>query len=317
MLDVIVTRKTTEALGIASFELSAANGAPLPAFTAGSHIDVQIAPGLVRQYSLCNHPEERHRYVIGVLNEPTSRGGSRTLHEQIDAGQTLRISEPRNLFELAPDAGHYLLFAGGIGITPILAMAYSLSQAGKSFELHYCSREPERAAFVDLMRNAPFANRVISHFDSGADEQKLQAGEVLKAPVAGHHLYVCGPSGFMDFILNTAAACAWPAAQVHREYFAAPQVEHGPDQCFDVELASSGRVFQIPIGRSVFDVLDEAGVEIQSSCEQGICGTCVTRVLAGVPDHRDQFLSEAEWALNDQFTPCCSRAKSPRLVLDL
>ena len=317
MLEVIVTHKTTEALGICSFELRAANDAPLPAFTAGAHIDVQIAAGLVRQYSLCNHPEERHRYLIAVLNEPTSRGGSKAMHERIEVGQTLRIGEPRNLFELEPDAGHYLLFAGGIGITPILAMAYALSQAGQSFELHYCSREPERAAFLELMRQSPFADRLISHFDSGADEQKLQASEVLKAPAAGHHLYVCGPSGFMDFILNTADACAWPSAQVHREYFAAPQVEHDPDQCFEVELARCGRVFQIPVGRSVFEVLDEAGVELQSSCEQGICGACVTRVLAGVPDHRDQFLTDAEQALNDQFTPCCSRAKSPRLVLDL
>lgn len=317
MLDVIVTQKNHEALGIASFELSAANGAPLPAFTAGAHIDVQIADGIVRQYSLCNHPEERHRYLIAVLNEPTSRGGSKALHERIEVGQTLRIGEPRNLFALEPDADHYLLFAAGIGITPILAMAYTLAQAGRSFELHYCSREPERAAFLAELRGSPFASRVISHFDSGADGQKLQAGEVLKAPAPGHHLYVCGPGGFIDFILNSAYTCGWLPAQVHREYFAAPQVAHEPDQAFEVELAHCGRVFQIPLGRSVLEVLDEAGVELQSSCEQGICGACVTRVLAGVPDHRDQFLSVAEQARNDQFTPCCSRAKSPRLVLDL
>lgn len=317
MLEVYVVRKTHEALGVCSFELSAANGEPLPAFTAGAHIDVHVAPGLIRQYSLCNPPHERHRYLIAVLNEPTSRGGSKALHERMDAGAVLRIGEPRNLFELHADASHYLLFAGGIGITPMLAMAYELSTSGKSFELHYCCREPQRAAFLQHLLDSPFADRVITHFDSEAPEQRLQATRVLQAADNASHLYVCGPGGFMAHILDTAQDCGWPAERVHREYFAAPVVDHDTDQAFEVQIASSGQMFTIGIGQTVFEVLDAAGIAIDSSCEQGICGSCMTGVLDGVPDHRDQFMTDAEKARNNCFTPCCSRAKTARLVLDL
>ncbi len=317
MLDVKVISKLDEAEGICSFELVSAEGERLPAFTAGSHIDVHIAPGLTRQYSLCNHPEERHRYRIAVLREPASRGGSQGLHEGIQVGDRLAIGEPRNLFELVPAADKYLLLAGGIGITPILAMAYSLSHQGLDFEVHYCSRSAQRAAFVTLLAEAPLARHVHTHFDDGAAEQKLDIITVLGSPSPGQHLYVCGPGGFMDFVLDSAARLGWPSEQVHREYFAAPVVEHDANQAFEVELARSGQVFVIPAQRSVFEVLDEAGVNIETSCEQGICGCCLTRVLAGIPDHRDQFMTDAEHARNDQFTPCCSRSRSPRLVLDL
>lgn len=317
MFEVKVISKRSEAEGICSFELGGMAGELLPAFTAGSHIDVHVAPGLTRQYSLCNHPEERHRYVIAVLREPASRGGSQGMHELIQVGNTLWVNEPRNLFELAPAASKHLLFAGGIGITPILAMAYSLSHAGRDFELHYCSRSADRAAFVKLLMEAPFANRVHIHFDDGAPGQKLNIAAVLGTPAQGQHVYVCGPGGFMDFVLSSAASFGWPGEQVHREYFAAPVMEHDANQAFEVELARSGQVFVIPADKSVFEVLEEAGVGIETSCEQGICGCCLTRVLSGIPDHRDQFMTDAEQARNDQFTPCCSRSKSPRLVLDL
>lgn len=317
MLEVKVTRKHQEAEGICSFELSRVDGEPLPAFTACAHIDVHVAPGLTRQYSLCNPPQERHRYVIAVLREPASRGGSHGMHELLQVGGTLAIGEPRNLFELVPDADRYLLFAGGIGITPILAMAWSLAHQGRAFELHYCSRSAERAAFVRQLAEAPFANRVHTHFDDGSPGQKLDVAAVLGKPLAGQHVYVCGPGGFMDFILGAAATFGWPAEQVHREYFAVPQPAHDANQAFEVELARSGRVLEIPADKSVFEVLDAAGVQIDTSCEQGICGCCLTRVMAGIPDHRDQFMTDAERALNNQFTPCCSRSRSPRLVLDL
>ncbi|MED7669806.1 oxidoreductase [Pseudomonas moraviensis subsp. stanleyae] len=317
MLNVIVTGKTCEAEGICSFELSAADGTELPPFEAGAHIDVHLAGGLVRQYSLCNDPRERQRYLISVLKDPQSRGGSQAMHEQILTGQKLMISAPRNLFALELTASRHLLFAGGIGITPMLAMAYTLAQQDVPFELHYCFRSSERAAFLPLLAQAPFAGRVILHDDSGAPSQKLDAAALLASPEAGSHLYVCGPSGFMNHVIDTAQHAGWPAHRVHREFFAAAPIDHSADAAFEVELARSGQIFQIPADRTVFEVLDEAGVAIASSCEQGICGSCVTRVLSGIPEHRDQFLSAAEQAANDQFTPCCSRARTPRLVLDL
>jgi len=317
MLQVLVNRKAVVADGICSFEMRLASGEPLPAFTAGAHVDVYLPSGEVRQYSLCNAPEERHRYLIGVLKDPHSRGGSKSMHERVEQGQTLQISVPRNLFPLAIEGKRHLLIAGGIGITPMMAMAQELHRQGADFELHYCFRSRDRAAFLDWLENAAFAERVSLHDDSSAPPTHLDAGVLLQNPEAGQHLYVCGPGGFMDYILTCAATAGWPQAQVHREFFASAPIDHDGDQPFEVELAQSGQLFQIPADRSVFEVLDEAGIAIETSCEQGICGSCITRVLHGTPDHRDQFMTDAEHARNDQFTPCCSRAKSPRLVLDL
>ncbi|KRW73859.1 Vanillate O-demethylase oxidoreductase [Pseudomonas sp. TTU2014-066ASC] len=314
MIQVVVSDKRQVANGICRFELAAID-ATLPPFEAGAHIDVHVAPGLIRQYSLCNDPAESHRYVIGVLNEPTSRGGSRTLHETIQVGDQLTIGAPRNLFSLEPTAERHLLLAGGIGVTPILSMAWRLHAQGADFEMHYCARSPEHAAFVDVIRAAPFAEQVKFHFDT---TQRLDAKALLAEPRTGTHLYICGPGGFMDHMLDTARRCGWADAALHREFFAAPtQGEVGGDQPFDVQLSRSGMTLHVPTDKSVLQVLEAAGVEISSSCEQGICGACLTPVLEGEPDHRDQFLTDAERACNDQFTPCCSRAKGNCLVLDL
>lgn len=317
MLQVNVTRKAVEADGICSFELCAVDGSALPPFEAGAHIDIHIANGLIRQYSLCNDSRERHRYVISVLKDPASRGGSSAMHEQISEGQTLSISAPRNLFALSQSAQRHLLFGGGIGITPMLAMAHELHHQGADFELHYSFRSSERAAFIQFLGQAPFASRVHLHDDSGSPEQKLDATALLAVPGSASHLYVCGPAGFMSFILDTAQAAGWPEDHVHREFFAVASIDQRGDTPFEIQLASSGQIFYIPADRTVFEVLDEAGIEIESSCEQGVCGTCITGLLDGIADHRDQFMTAAEHASNDQFTPCCSRAKSPRLVLDL
>jgi vanillate O-demethylase ferredoxin subunit len=317
MLQVNVTRKADEADGICSFELCPVDGSTLPAFEAGAHIEIHIADGLTRQYSLCNDPRERHRYLISVLKDPSSRGGSRAMHEQVQSGQTLSISAPRNLFPLDRSAQRHLLFGGGIGITPMLAMAWELSHQGADFELHYCFRSSQRAAFVEMLAQTRFADRITLHDDSGPQTQKLDAPALLAAPHADTHLYVCGPTGFMNYILDAAQNAGWSQDRVHKEFFAADPVDQSANVPFEVELASNGQVFRIPAERSVFEVLDEAGIAIESSCEQGVCGTCVTRVLKGIPEHRDKFLTEAEHAANDRFTPCCSRARSSRLVLDL
>ena len=316
MIDVVVVSRNNEAQGICTYELASADGSALPAFSAGSHIDVHLPGGLIRQYSLCNHPDEQHRYLIGVLRDPASRGGSQSLHDQIKRGDSLRISEPRNLFPLAHEARRSLLFAGGIGITPILCMAERLAHSGADFELHYCARSSERAAFVERLRNSPFADRVFMHFDE-QPETALNAALVLASPQPGTHLYVCGPGGFMQHVLDSARAQGWQEHALHREYFAAAPVDSSNDGSFSVKVGSTGQVFDIPADKTVVQVLESHGIDIPMSCEQGVCGTCLTRVLEGVPDHRDMFLTEEEQACNDQFTPCCSRSKSPMLVLDI
>lgn len=316
MIEVVVTARRTEAQDICSYELASVDGSPLPPFSAGAHIDVHLPDGLTRQYSLCNPPQERHRYVIGVLNDPASRGGSRGLHAQVHEGTRLNISEPRNLFPLDHAARRSLLFAGGIGITPILCMAERLAQTGADFELHYCARASQRAAFVSRLMGSPFAERVFLHFDEQPDTA-LNAAQVLARPADDVHLYVCGPAGFMQHVLDSARSQGWQEACLHREYFTAAPVDSSLDGSFAVRLGSSGQVFQIPADKSVVQVLQSHGIEIAVSCEQGICGTCLTRVLEGIPEHRDLFLTEQEQALNDQFTPCCSRSKTPLLVLDI
>jgi vanillate O-demethylase ferredoxin subunit len=317
-LQVRVAHKAVEALDICSFELVAADGQPLPAFTAGAHLDVQVPGGLTRQYSLCNAPHETHRYLIGVLRDAASRGGSVAMHERVGEGDRLTVSAPKNHFPLAPQARRHLLLAGGIGITPILCMAEQLAASGADFALHYSTRSRERTAFYDRIRASAFADRVAFHFDDGEAAQRLDLATLLAAPQAGTHLYVCGPKGYIDAVLASARARGWPEAQLHREYFAAGDAAPAAgDAAFEVQLASSGRVIAVPADRTVVQALAAAGVEVQTSCEQGVCGTCLTRVLAGTPEHRDLYLTPEEQAANDQFTPCCSRARSARLVLDL
>lgn len=316
MIEVQVVSRKTEAHGICSYELARLDESPLPAFSAGSHIDVHLPDGLIRQYSLCNHPDERHRYLIGVLKDPASRGGSQHLHEQINTGDRLQISEPRNLFPLADEARRSLLFAGGIGITPILCMAERLAHSNADFELHYCARSSDRAAFVERIRHSAFADRVFVHFDE-QPETLMNTAQVLANPQPGVHLYVCGPAGFMQHVLDSARTQGWAEDRLHREYFAAAAIDSSHDGSFSVKVASSGQIIEIPADKTVVAVLESHGIDIPMSCEQGVCGTCLTNVLEGIPDHRDMFLTEEEQACNNQFTPCCSRSKSPLLVLDI
>jgi vanillate O-demethylase ferredoxin subunit len=315
-LPVHVTCKRQEALDIASFTLTAMEGALLPAFEAGAHIDVHVAPGVVRQYSLCNDPQERGHYRIAVLREPKSRGGSAGMHEQVSEGQLLNISQPRNHFPLAP-AGPVRLLAGGIGITPLLSMAMALHAQGRAFQLHYACRSADRAAFRDELSEGSFADRVHLHLDDGEASQRLAAGKLLANPLPDEHLYVCGPKGFIDHVLDTARANLWSEGQLHREYFGAAATGSPDGAAFEVELARTGQRLQVPGARSVLEVLLSNGVDVPYSCESGVCGTCLTRILGGQPDHRDSYFTDVERAGGTQFLPCCSRSKTPVLVLDL
>lgn len=315
-LQVRVARKRREAEGICSFELASLDGAALPAFSAGSHIDVHAPGGFTRQYSLCNDGSDRSRYRIAVLRDAASRGGSVAMHDAVHEGDTLTISEPRNHFPLV-HAVRTLLFAGGIGITPLLCMAQRLAAVGADFELHYCTRSAARTAFMDEIAASAFAGRVHYHFSDGAPSQKLALDSLIAEPEGQTHLYVCGPAGFIQRVTKTADSLGWRAQQVHTEYFAAAPQDTAGDRAFEVKIASSGAVYEIPASQTVVKALAAQGIEILTSCEQGVCGTCITRVLEGECDHRDMYYTDEEKARNDQFTPCCSRAKSPLLVLDL
>jgi vanillate O-demethylase ferredoxin subunit len=279
---------------------------------------VEVRNGLVRQYSLCNDPLERHRYVIAVLRESASRGGSTFLHDEVHEGGSFRIRAPLNHFPLHGEATRTVLFAGGIGITPLLCMCERLAHAGKAFDLHYCVRSFDRAAFRDRLEGGKLGGRVLLHLDDGPDAQKLDVAKSLGSYTEGAHAYVCGPSGFIDWVLGSARQAGWPDHALHREYFTAPPQPEGEENTsFIVRLASSGQELEVPPQRSVMQVLADAGVELPSSCEQGTCGSCLTRVLEGIPDHRDVYLTDEERAANDQFTPCVSRSCTPLLVLDI
>lgn len=314
---VKVIRKKREADGIVSFELAAPDGLRLPPFSAGAHIDVHVGDALVRPYSLCNDSTDQYSYRIAVLRDPASRGGSIAMHDALGEGDLLCVSSPKNHFPLV-SAPRVLLFAGGIGVTPLLCMAQELGRGAMDFEMHYSGRSLASMAFKEEIAASRFADKVHLHADDGDAAQELDLAGVLAAN-PGCPLYVCGPTGFMDFVIQAAKQANWPEQHIHREYFgaaiAAPA--EGVERAFEVELASSGQRFHIPPDRRVTDVLAAHGVEIPVSCEQGVCGTCITRVIEGIPDHRDLYFSDAEHAGNDQFTPCCSRAKSAVIVLDL
>lgn len=317
MIEVLVSQRRNEAEDICSFELAAVDGSPLPPFEPGAHIDVHLPNGVIRQYSLCPGAEQEGRYLIAVLLEPASRGGSAAVH-RLQVGDRLRIGAPRNHFPLQADAQRSLLLAGGIGITPLLAMAEHLAAKGADFVLHYGARSAARMAFAERLRQEALATQVHLHLDDGAAEQRLVLDRALSPVTPGTHIYVCGPGGFMDWVLDGARQAGWPEEQLHREYFAAPtRPQDEEDGAFQIQIGHGGAIHTVPTGRSVIEVLTEHGIEVPVSCEQGVCGTCVTRVLEGLPDHRDSYLTEQERSANDCFLPCCSRARSPLLVLDL
>lgn len=314
-LHVRVAAIRKEAEGIASFELVSEDGAALPGFEAGAHVDV-LLPGLpARQYSLCNTPGQTHRYQIAVLKEPASRGGSRHMHEKISQGDRLCIGVPRNHFPLVADTRRALLVAGGIGITPLLAMAETLAARRAAFELHYCARSLDRAAFADRLTEPHLEPHVHLHLDDGPDAQRLDPARLLAGRKAGDHLYICGPGGFLDWMRAAAAATGWPDDAVHTEYFSGTVERRDTDSDFEIEVQSTGQIVHVAKGQTALDALLAAGLDVPNSCAEGVCGMCMSEVIEGTPDHRDQFLTAAERARGDTFMPCCSRAASPRLTI--
>ncbi|MFD4356234.1 PDR/VanB family oxidoreductase [Nocardia sp. NPDC058518] len=308
--DAEVRTRTVVASDIVVLDLAPVDRSEFPSYTAGSHIDVQLGSGVVRQYSLCGTPGPG-RYRLAVLNVANSRGGSRAMHA-LAVGDRVRISAPRNHFPLAA-ARRHVLVAGGIGITPLLAMLTELDRAGADYVLHYSARSRSRAAFLDELTAHP---RVSFHFDD--EHTGLDVARDLGDPQPETAVYVCGPDGFMDYVLGKAEALAWPRRALHTERFGTDlTAPTGPAPAgFVVRVASTGTEYRVAEDQSVLDVLLDNGVDAPFSCQQGICGECVVRVLAGDPDHRDDVLTDGERA-DGMFTTCSSRSHSPVLEVDL
>ncbi len=291
--------------------LARADRGELPPFSAGAHIDLHLTDRLVRPYSLCGDPADRSCYQLGILKDSQSQGGSLAAHG-LKVGDEIPVSLPRNLFALEESAGHSLLIGGGIGITPMLAMAAELHAAGRSFALHYCARSRSQAAFLQRLEHAPWADRVWLHF---SDEARMTLTAVLSDVPANTHLYVCGPTRLMEAVSQQAAASGFAPENVHRECFSAEVETSGA--AFEVVAAASGITVQVAPNQTIVEALAQAGLKVCVSCKQGICGSCLTDVLEGEPDHRDSYLTDEEKADGDQILLCCSRAKSARLIIDL
>lgn len=292
--------------------LRGSNQTPLPEAEPGAHIDLHIPNGLIRQYSLMKPAAAPLEYLIGVKRDEASRGGSVWLHENLRVGQALHISAPRNHFPLVACARHTVLFAGGIGITPIWAMAQRLADRGASWELHYAVRTRAEAALVDEL--VGLGDGVQIHCDEEEGGRLLNVGAIVARQQPGAHLYCCGPAPMIVAFERATSHLA--ADWVHVEHFA-QQAEASRAGGFVIELARSGRTLEVAPGASILQTLLAAGFEVPHSCEQGVCGACETRVLAGEPDHRDSILTEGERRANKTMMICCSGSSGGRLILDL
>jgi vanillate O-demethylase ferredoxin subunit len=318
-LELFVRQVRYEGRKIQSYELVDPEGRELLPFTAGAHIDVHLANGIIRQYSLCNSPDDRRRYVIAVLRDEKGRGGSKAVHEQLKVQDRVSVSAPRNNFELAEGARKVILIAGGIGVTPLKSMAHQLAGSDDvDYELHYCARDAQCAAFTEELQALIEPDRLHFHFDGGDPSQGLDIAGLLRGEAQdGTHVYYCGPAGFMRAC--TDASESWPKGTVHCEHFKAPERAATPTAPplggFTIELASTGQRLPVPIDKSIADVLKAAGVHVQTSCEAGLCATCKVRYLSGEVEHQDCILDGDD--KQNFLTICVSRAKSELLVLDL
>ncbi len=314
LIEVVITSRVDHGKDIAELILTPTNGLSLPDFKAGAHIDLHIDTNIIRQYSLCGMPGFNANYRVGVLNDPNSRGGSKKIFEQFLVGNVFNISKPRNHFELSADARYTILVAGGIGITPMLAMAYELTATNQPFELHYCSRSRNVAAFQEELKRQ-FPQQIHFHYDNEEKQQYFSPEERFVQASEETHIYVCGPTGFMDWVIGAAKATNLSSDKIHFEYFSAEVETSG--KAFEVYCKQSDITVQVAEQQTIAKALLSDGVRVDVSCEEGVCGTCITDVLEGVPDHRDHFLTDEEKEDNDQIALCCSRSKSARLVLDL
>jgi len=313
MLKLRVASKVPHTDQIVGLKLESASDEALPEVSAGAHINLHLGKGLSRQYSICNPDTSIKYYELAVLIETESRGGSKAV-AALEVGDLVEADEPQNHFGLKTASNHRL-FAAGIGITPMLAMARELNARGSQFDLLYRAKSSEKAAFHSQLQQCDFSGKCRFSFSSDGG---LDLAAELANPKADEQLYVCGPQRFIDALLDAAKESGWRSDQVNREYFnaAVPEVEEG-DQPFTVKLKSTGDEYLIPVNQTIAEVLEDAGVFVPLSCESGVCGTCLVDVVSGEPDHRDLYQSEEEQASNRQMTVCCSRSKTPLIEIDL
>ncbi len=314
LIDVRLTAIEPVARDTNVYTFQRPDGGRLPPYQPGAHIDIHLPNGLIRQFSLLNPDADPESYVVGIKLDAASRGGSRYIFDELRVGHTLKISAPRNNFPLVENAEHVVLFAGGIGITPIWCMAQQLAAQNRSWKLYYSCRSRADMAFLATLEKFGPDSVVHLHFDEEADGKFLDLAGAIAAAPPNAHFYCCGPNPMLKAF--EAAAANRPRPHVHVEYFT-PKAEAATSGGFWVELARSGEEYYIPEGKKILEVLYEAGVDVDYSCELGICGECVTRVISGIPEHRDSVLSEEEQAANDKVMICCCGSKSERLVLDM
>ena len=311
---------TNQAELINSFEMVDVDGNDLPEYSAGAHIDFYFHDGRIRQYSLCGDPGDRKRYLIAVLRDSRGTGGSIDLHERLHTQREVFVGKPRNNFPINKEAKHHLMLAGGIGVTPMLSMIYELGKDSDNFTMHYCTKSLKHTAFQPELSDLVDKGRVIFHHDQGIPGDGLDIEKLLKNHEIGTHLYYCGPPGFMGAVEKFSSH--WPEDSVHYEYFGAPKkpveikkdVEKSSDG-FQIKIASSSATYSVPENKTIIEVLAENGIQVEMSCNTGLCKTCALKYLEGEVDHRDVVLSKKEQA--EYITPCVSRAKSGVLVLDL
>ena len=319
MLTVRVARIARQTPEILSFELAHPWGRPLPGYEAGAHIDVHMPGGFSRQYSLARAASSARAvssYLIGVKREAASRGGSASMHERVREGDLLPVSTPRNTFPLQANARRHLLLAGGIGMTPLLAMAQALAARGADFALCVFARSEEHLAFAEALHEPLLAPRVRLHLDQGDAGRRIDLRALLAGEAPGTHLYVCGPGGFMQAVREAAAAAQWPDDALHAEYFAAPaDAGAAAGRPFVLRLARRGIAVPVAADQTAVDALHEVGIDIPVSCEQGLCGTCVVEAEGEGAEHRDFCLSGSE--RRRKVALCCSRAKGQELIVEL
>ena len=304
-----------QAEGIHAFELVDPDAALLPPATAGAHVDVHLPGGLMRSYSLAGDPADRTAWTLGVLREVNGQGGSKAMHQSVHVGELLMVGAPRNAFPMAEEAAHSVLLAGGIGITPIKAMAHTLTAQGKSFEVHYCARTARNVAFTRELRALVPPDKLHFHFDNGVPSQGLNIINLLKQQPDGGHLYYCGPGGFMKACAE--ASTHWAPGSVHFEHFKAPEQAPKivPDASFEVRLARTGITVPVLPDQSIVRAIELAGHRVPTSCLSGLCGSCKVNYLEGDVEHNDYILSDEE--KTRCLTLCVSRSRSPMLVIDL
>jgi tetrachlorobenzoquinone reductase len=311
-IDMRLTAILFGAADINLFEFRTLDGSDVPPFSAGAHVDVNLPNGAIRQYSIASSQSDRTRYLLGVKREAKGRGGSRLLHDEVRVGSVLKLGLPRNHFPLNEIATSSIFIAGGIGVTPIICMVERLQTLGRDFRLHYAVCEREEALLLHLPAGS---DRVHLHVDGEHGGRLMDVAAIVANAPPDADLYCCGPAPMLTAF--EAACVARPPARVHLERFSAPDNLAATGGAYTVELAKSKRSITVQPGQTLLQALRDAGLTVKVSCEQGICGTCETRVLAGTPDHRDMILSDEEKASNESMMVCCSGSLGATLVLDL